>query len=197
MLESVARALRVGRLDRIDKLLSYRGAGSRKEVDALLKKGRVKVHGNVIKKRGTKLPCDTDIFVSNKILHPVPLLAIYNKPIGMVSSMKDNWERMDMSSLESEYPFLKSMHPVVCMLHFFQSIISLCYRVYVSKGRLDKDTSGLLLFSRDGPLTNSLLLPSSGAEREYRAVVDGKVCVEQLTNDLAAGIMLSFSYVYM
>jgi 16S rRNA U516 pseudouridylate synthase RsuA-like enzyme len=56
-----------------------------------------------------------------------------------------------------------------------------------SQGRLDKDTTGLLLFSRDGDLTNSLLLPTSGVEREYRAVVDGAISIDEITAKLAAG----------
>jgi 16S rRNA U516 pseudouridylate synthase RsuA-like enzyme len=52
---------------------------------------------------------------------------------------------------------------------------------------LDKDTTGLLLFSRDGDLTNSLLLPTSGVEREYRAVVDGAISIDEITAKLAAG----------
>jgi 16S rRNA U516 pseudouridylate synthase RsuA-like enzyme len=113
MLESVTRALRIGKLERIDKLLSMRGAGTRSEVDAFLKQGRVFVDGNVIKKRGTRLPIETHIAINDKVYHSVPVLAVFHKPMGMISSMQDKWERMDLSKVEESYPFLKSMHPVV------------------------------------------------------------------------------------
>ena len=60
----------------------------------------------------------------------------------------------NLQELALEYPYMKAMHPV---------------------GRLDADTSGLLLFSSDGHLTQMLLHPSTGVEREYEAVVAGYI----------------------
>ena len=193
-MKSAARLLRIGNLDRVDKLLSKRGAGSRGEVDRLLKQGRVTVDGVVIKRRSEQLPSDTKIFVDNKVYLPVPLLAVYHKPAGIVCSMRDNWSRVDLSHLREKYPFLGDMHPVVSANLYSSQCLApyISTRVLVdvwmtAQGRLDKDTSGLLLFSRDGDLTNALLSPSSGVEREYRAIVEGEVYLADITKKLAEG----------
>ena len=84
----------------------------------------------------------------------MPLIACYHKPVGVHSVMGDDkWGRANLETLSAEYSFLKSMHPV---------------------GRLDADTSGLLLFCSDGKLTQTLLHPSTGVVREYEAVVTGE-----------------------
>ena len=66
--------------------------------------------------------------------------------------MSDEWNRRSLEDLHLRYPFLKSMHPV---------------------GRLDADTSGLLMFSSNGALTQILLSPNNYISREYEAIVDG------------------------
>ena len=81
--------------------------------------------------------------------------------------MGDRWDRPSLDNLHLKYPFLKSMHPV---------------------GRLDADTTGLLLWSRDGQLTHALLHPSVGISREYEAVVVGEVDSLVLGPKLLEGI---------
>ena len=125
----------------------------------------------VVRSGGEKHPVDTKItIVGVGETVGVPLLAAFHKPVGMVSTMKDNWGRSSLAELELQFPFMKSMHPV---------------------GRLDADTSGLLLFSSDGALTQKLLHPSSGIVREYRALVVGDVDREKLTSVLKAGVKTS------
>jgi pseudouridine synthase len=75
--------------------------------------------------------------------------------------------RSGLEELAAEYPFLKTMHPV---------------------GRLDADTSGLLLFSSDGHLTQTILHPSTGIPREYEATVLGTIVHNTLESKLAGGI---------
>lgn len=111
------------------------------------------------------------VFILGKESRSSPLLAVYNKPVGIQCTMKDPWGRECLDQLHLQYPFLSSMHPV---------------------GRLDTDTSGLLLFSSNGDLTQSLLHPSSNTEREYEAFVLGEIgSVDSLTEKLKQGVETS------
>lgn len=131
---------------RLERIISNRGIGSRNDVSKLFKQGRVSVNGKVIKSGAEKYPTDVVVEIDGQSTIGVPLLAIFHKPTGILSTMKDNWGRQGLEELALEYPYMKAMHPV---------------------GRLDADTSGLLLFSSDGHLTQMLLHPSTGIEREY------------------------------
>jgi 23S rRNA pseudouridine2605 synthase len=139
---------------RLERIISNRGIGSRNDVSKLFKQGRVSVNGKVIKSGADKYFTDVVVEIDGQSTTSVPLLALFHKPTGILSTMKDNWGRQGLEELALEYPFMKAMHPV---------------------GRLDADTSGLLLFSSDGHLTQMLLHPSTGVEREYEAVVTGTV----------------------
>lgn len=99
----------------------------------------------------SRLSPTTVLYVDEDEIRPLPLLLAYNKPVGVHSTMGDPVGRM---SLEDVIParFASQFHPV---------------------GRLDADTSGLLLFSADGQLTHRLLHPKTGVDREYQATVEG------------------------
>jgi pseudouridine synthase len=156
------------KVHRLERIISNRGYGSRNEVAKLLRSGRVTVNDKIIRSSKNKYPIDIDIKIDGEALQMIPLLALYHKPIGVHSTMKDNHGRDSLQELMLEYPFLKSMHPV---------------------GRLDADTSGLLLFSSDGQLTNTLLQPFNMIEREYEAVVTGEVDYEKLKKKLENGVV--------
>jgi pseudouridine synthase len=87
-------------------------------------------------------------------IRPVPLLAIFNKPIGVECTMRQvsKAKHQSLSLAVTDPMVLKVLHPV---------------------GRLDADSSGLLLFSSDGQLTRVLLNPSYQVPRGYEAVVEG------------------------
>ena len=155
-------------LVRLDKLLAERGAGSRKDVDRLIRKGLVTLDGEVVGKAGAKLkvPWVSCPVVDGFDYPPPPLLAAYHKPLGVVSSMRDDHGRPDLASVLPQ-PWQKSLHPV---------------------GRLDADTTGLLLFSRDGDLTHRLLHPKYVVEREYVARVEGDIDPPALRRQLAEGV---------
>jgi len=114
-------------MHRLERILSNRGIGSRTDVNKLIKQGRVSVAGKVVKIASQRFPSSTEIKIDNLDVYQIPLLAVYNKPVGIISTIGDPWNRSDLTVAIDEFPVLKKMHPV---------------------GRLDSDTSGLLLFSR-------------------------------------------------
>lgn len=152
---------------RLERIISNRGVGSRSQVAKLLKQGQVTIEGQIIRSGSARYPEDIEIEVNGKIVTHTPLLALYNKPIGTLSTIGDPIDRMNLKSLYDSYDILRKMHPV---------------------GRLDADTSGLLLFSSNGPLTQRLLHPSCNVEREYEAIVLGQVDKETLTKKLSDGV---------
>ena len=124
---------------RLDKLLAERGAGSRKDVDRLIRSGLVVIDGESVPKNGAKMkvPWSSCPIADGIDYPPPPLIVAYHKPLGVVSSMKDDQGRRDLASV-LPYSWQRQMHPV---------------------GRLDADTTGLLLFCRDGDITHRLLHP--------------------------------------
>eukprot|EP00981_Chlorochromonas_danica_P010902 scaffold3532_cov182-Ochromonas_danica.AAC.5 len=183
-------------LQRIDRILSNRNLGSRKDVTSLLRQGRVKVllgQGNKVVRSGAeKFPVNILLSIDNRTVAPTPWLAVFHKPVGMhraddhddtpfphvshlnkvfvsivYSTVGDAFGRLNLESVYENNPFFKSLHPV---------------------GRLDADTSGLLLFSSHGQLTNSLLDPNTCVPRVYEAIVAGKVDQTALAQRLASGV---------
>jgi 23S rRNA pseudouridine2605 synthase len=163
-----------GKTYRADRVLSNRGWGSRSECFEILKARRVfqKFGGEgeafPVLGPSEKISMDADIWIDNKIQvpRPPPLLRVYHKPKWVLSVMNDGKGRKNLSELD----FIHNMHPV---------------------GRLDYDTSGLLLFSSDGKLTQTLLHPSNEIQKEYVALVAGSVDEEELRQTLAGGVSTS------
>ena len=158
------------RPQRLDKLLANRGIGTRTQVTKLINQGKVTVDGIVVRSGAKKVDASSATVLVEGIdeeIRPPPLLVAYHKPLGVLSTMGDNWNRPNLEKLPEKFPVLRNMHPV---------------------GRLDADTSGLLLFSSLGDLTQHLLNPNSKVPREYVAVVEGKVVMEDLKSKLAEGI---------
>lgn len=161
-------------LFRADRVLSNRGWGSRSECFELLKKKRVFQEINsemeCISGPKQKIPMDAALFVDGKKEVPQlpPLLRVYHKPKWVLSVMNDDNGRPNLGDLDEQS--ISNMHPV---------------------GRLDYDSSGLLLFSSDGKLTQKLLHPSNEVEKEYVALVVGKVDEDTLKEKLAQGVQTS------
>ena len=152
---------------RLDRLLAERGAGSRKDVDRLLRAGAVELDGATLGRGDAKrkVAWSSVPSVDGVAYPPPPLLAAYHKPLGVVSTLSDERGR---PCLDSALPIgWRALHPV---------------------GRLDADTSGLLLFCRDGALTHRLLHPRYAVEREYVAEVEGAVNEGALRAVLADGV---------
>lgn len=140
-------------LVRLERLLSNRGVGSRSECAALVKAGRVRVGGKVVKAPSARVPAtDAAVMLRGSPVPEVPLLMAYHKPIGVLSTVGDPSGRPSLKEAVPTAWGLMGLHPV---------------------GRLDADTSGLLLFSSHGHLTERLLRPATGVERECVATRGG------------------------
>jgi 23S rRNA pseudouridine2605 synthase len=169
-------------LQRIDKVLADRGLGTRSTTFELAKSHRIATaehpdvpfeERTVIRGPSQKVQSNATLFIDGKLIPgPTPLLMIYHKPKWMLSVMEDDPKYIDQQRRHLGQVlaprFVRSgMHPV---------------------GRLDYDTSGLILFSSDGQLTNKLLHPKQGIEKEYVATVKGAVNEEELKTKLAEGV---------
>ena len=140
-------------MERLDKFLCDSGAGTRSQVKALLKAGRVTVDGKVEKDNGRKI----DPAVQTVTLDGEPLggkrrmVVMLNKPAGYVTATEDKTDRTVMELLPAGYKHL-DLKPV---------------------GRLDKATEGLLLFTNDGDLLHRLISPKKEVPKIYYARHEG------------------------
>ena len=137
---------------RLQKYLSRAGVTSRRQAEALMAQGRVRVNGERAVTPGTTVDPATDrVEVDGQVVRwdPVRWIAL-NKPGGTVTTRKDPGGRDTVYGLLSRED-----------------------RVLRYVGRLDRDTEGLLLFTNDGDMIHALLHPSSEVPREYRAWVRG------------------------
>lgn len=155
---------------RLDRILSNRGLGSRKAVMSKIKTGKVRVDGIVVKGASQKFPVESNVTVDGIVVPTIPLLMAFYKPLNVLSSMGDPIGRPSLLEAVPKVWAQTGLHPV---------------------GRLDADTTGLLLFSSNGKVTNQLLDPKIGVEREYVATVEGDAMQEGLKEKLAAGIKTS------
>jgi len=169
-------------LQRIDKVLAHRGIGTRKTTFQLAKSKRITMADTPdspheererILSPKQKVPFAANLFLDGTLLPgPPPLLLVYHKPMHVLSTMEDDKKYADQQRkhlgqvLDDKYK-AAGMHPV---------------------GRLDYDTTGLILFSLDGQLTQSLLHPKRGIEKEYLATVQGDVDEEELSKKLSEGV---------
>lgn len=170
--------------ERLQKILAHAGVASRRAAEELIAAGRVRVNGRVVTEMGMRAdPAADSIEVDGKPLQtggaraeqPLVYIAL-NKPTGVVSTASDTHGRPTVLDLleQSEWGVVgsKSEHPVG---HRKKSE----GRVY-PVGRLDVDSTGLLLLTNDGELTFRLTHPRWGVEKEYRAVVRGRPGAQEL-----------------
>lgn len=162
-------------LVRLQKLLAQSGVASRRKCEELMLAGEVEVDGEVVTRLGTKVdPRTAVVKVSGKRLPPVSdqVYLVLNKPRGVVSSMSDEQGRTDLSA-------------VVAGLRLDGTPLPRLFHV----GRLDTDTSGLLLLTNDGDFAHRMAHPSFEVEKTYVAEVTGRVSKGTLA-DLLAGVTL-------
>jgi 16S rRNA pseudouridine516 synthase len=147
----------MGQQLRLDKFLADMGVGTRSEIKVWVRKGRVKINGEVCTKPETKVTLNSDkISFDEKEINYVDYQYIMlHKPAGVVSATMDNVSSTVLDLIEEKQR--KDLFPV---------------------GRLDKDTEGLLLITNDGDLAHQLLSPKKHVDKVYYAKVEGKITAD-------------------
>lgn len=137
-------------MERLQKYLSAQGIASRRKCEELIKEGKVKVNGKIVKVLGTKVSKNDEVLVDNKPVNSIEKeYYLLYKPEGVISSVKDEKNRKTVVDL-----------------------IDTKARIY-PVGRLDYDTSGIILLTNDGELSNLLSHPSGNIEKLYSVKVSG------------------------
>lgn len=136
---------------RLDRLLVERGWGPRKEAQRLIRRGFVSLMDETLLRTPEfKVAQDLCLRIDGQLCEALPQLLVFHKPLHMLSTKRDPWGRAGLDYVLPER-FRDTFQPV---------------------GRLDAETTGLLLFSSDGALTQRLLHPRRAIERTYLAAVD-------------------------
>ena len=156
-------------MERLDKFLCNSGAGTRSQVKAILKMGRVTVDGKPEKDGSRKIDPQSQIVTLDRELLSGKrrVVLMLNKPAGFVTATEDKQDRTVMELLPKEYQHLE-LKPV---------------------GRLDKATEGLLLFTNDGDLLHRLISPKKEVPKIYYAKHEGRATDEDV-EAFAAGLIL-------
>lgn len=153
---------------RLNKYIANSGICSRREADELITQGLVEVNGKVVTEMGYQVQkTDRVVFDGQSITPEKPVYVLLNKPKGYISTTKDEKARktvMDLVANASPY----RLFPV---------------------GRLDRQTTGLILLTNDGHLTKKLTHPSFGVKKIYHVTLDRKLSVEDL-HTIADGVRL-------
>lgn len=155
--------------ERLQKVLAAAGVASRRVCEQYIAEGRVRVNGEVVREQGRRVRPETDrVEVDGQAvqLDASRVYVMLNKPLGVVSTLSDEEGRPDLRS-------------------FIEPWGTRLFNV----GRLDADTSGLLLLTNDGELAHVLAHPSFGVEKTYLATVEGAVAPATLRR-LTKGIEL-------
>ena len=144
-------------MERLQKIIADYGYASRRKAEELIKSGRVKVNGKIVKELGTKATKNDiitidDININKEITKKVYIL---NKPREVICSVKDEHGR------KTVLDYIKTDE-----------------RIYPI-GRLDYDTTGLILLTNDGKLANKLMHPKNNIKKTYYAKINGILSLEE------------------
>lgn len=154
-------------MERLQKYISECGIASRRKAEELILAGKVKVNGEVVKTLGTKVNSGDMVSVNGQILtNETKEYYLLNKPREVISSVSDDKHRKTVVDFINTD---KRIYPI---------------------GRLDYDTTGIILLTNDGELSNILTHPSRNIEKEYVAKIKGFLTKEETTK-LCNGVLLN------
>lgn len=154
---------------RLQKFLAECGVGSRRKMEQFIIEGRVRINGKVVTELGRKVDPDVDkVEVNRRTVHAARKgIMLLNKPRGVVSTLSDPEGRRTVADYLTKH-----------------------YTSYFPVGRLDWDSTGLMVLTNDGEVAERLMHPRYGFERVYEARLEGSVPMETL-NKLERGVKLS------
>lgn len=153
-------------MERLQKVIAASGIASRRKAEELILKGKVYVNGERVTELGTKVSGNDTVMVDgNVISYEEKVYFLLNKPGRVISSVKDEKDRMTVVDLIDTD---KRIYPV---------------------GRLDYDTTGLLILTNDGELSNILTHPSKGVEKTYVAKLNKIIEVNDIFK-LKKGVLI-------
>lgn len=154
-------------MERLQKVIAHAGIASRRKAEDLIAEGRVKVNGKIVKEQGVKVSPSDKVEVDGiPVEREQPVYFLLYKPRGVLSAVSDDKGRQVVTDYFSEVE--QRVYPV---------------------GRLDYDTSGLLILTNDGEFANLLMHPRNEVEKVYVAKVKGIPTKESLRT-LQRGVKL-------
>lgn len=142
--------------ERLQKILAHAGVASRRECEKLIEDGRVKVNGRLAKLGDKADSAKDSIEVNGRVINARPVEFVYiaiNKPKGVLSSLEDELEQ-GRKTVRELVPLPGHLYPI---------------------GRLDKQSTGLMLMTNDGDMAHKLTHPRYGHEKTYHVTVEGRI----------------------
>lgn len=153
--------------ERLQKMIAEAGIASRRKAEELIQQGKVKVNGVVITEMGYKASYEDEIVVNGKLIEKEEkVYYLLNKPSGYICSVSDDKGRKTI--LECMQGIQKRIFPV---------------------GRLDYDTTGLIILTNDGEFANAMMHPRYHLPKTYEVAMDG-ILTDQMMMMLEKGIQL-------
>jgi 23S rRNA pseudouridine2605 synthase len=156
-------------MERLQKVIANAGVCSRRQAEQLILDNKVKVNGVIVNELGSKVTPEDKVEVEGKLLSgEAKVYILLNKPKNCVSTLQDDRDR-----------------PTV--MDYLKDIKERVYPI----GRLDFDTTGVLLFTNDGDFANALAHPSHNIDKVYIATVKGVISIDEL-KPLEEGVEIDF-----
>ncbi len=155
---------------RLDKFISSNSSYSRNEIRNAVRKGKVSLNGSVVKSSDIKINPDTDVVkIHDSDISTIGnVYLVLNKPKGVISASSDKNKKTVLDLLPEKYSFL-DMFPV---------------------GRLDKDTTGLLIITNDGDFAHKVISPKNDVPKTYYVELDG-LLNNGLIEEFKKGVLLA------
>ncbi len=159
----------MAQLERLQKVMAASGVASRRKCEELITQGKVRVNGQIVTELGTKVSYNDEILVNGRLISKEEkVYYVLYKPVGYVTTVKDEFDRPTVMNLIGKEDLQNRIFPI---------------------GRLDYDTSGVLLLTNDGELANRLLKSDNFVHKTYVARVEGIMSPGEMVR-LQRGVMV-------